>query len=249
MPDGGYVEQLGMSEKRDRPPWQSSIRPISEEAYSYILRQAHIIRDKETPLDPVEGLKEELKKAVKRFYVDGDISALAAIQTVAHTIEAALAQNEKQSGLNTVQEKADVQSASQAVKNIEDLVTYCKSMRMSYSYKPVLILALIESGTNSISISQAAKFFRSYYSSRRSAGLVVEKKNSIYKNPDITDQEIVLNIIHNPVKALSASDYFVYDVVSQQFGFAEPYGDILNLEVKKNISAVCKEKLNEYYSK
>lgn len=60
---------------------------------------------------------------------------------------------------------------------------------------------------------------------------------------------IISNIIHNPVKALSASEYFDFDIGTQQFGFAEPYGDILSLEVKKTISAVCKEKLNEYYSK
>lgn len=39
LPDGGYIEQLGFETVRKslNPPWQSSIRPLSQEAYDYIL--------------------------------------------------------------------------------------------------------------------------------------------------------------------------------------------------------------------
>lgn len=42
LPDEGYIEQLGYEtiRKSINPPWQSSIRPISETAYRYILNHA-----------------------------------------------------------------------------------------------------------------------------------------------------------------------------------------------------------------
>ena len=42
LPGGGYIEQLGYESirKKENPPWQSSIRPLSEEAYKYIIFHA-----------------------------------------------------------------------------------------------------------------------------------------------------------------------------------------------------------------
>lgn len=39
---GGYIEQLNYESirKKENPPWQSSIRPLSEEAYKYIIAHA-----------------------------------------------------------------------------------------------------------------------------------------------------------------------------------------------------------------
>jgi hypothetical protein len=42
LPGGGYIEQLNYESirKKENPPWQSSIRPLSEEAYKYIIAHA-----------------------------------------------------------------------------------------------------------------------------------------------------------------------------------------------------------------
>ena len=50
---------------------------------------------------------------------------------------------------------------------IQPLVEYCQTMKMSYSYKPVLILSILNSKEYSISINEAVKFFREFYETRK----------------------------------------------------------------------------------
>ena len=63
---------------------------------------------------------------------------------------------------------------------VESLISYCLSMKMSYSYKPVLIMALLELHDKdwNLSISKAAQYFKTHYQQRREKGLPVELKNA-----------------------------------------------------------------------
>lgn len=72
LPDGGYVEQLGYDSVRKsvNPPWQSSIRPLSQEAFGYILNAAGIQYVPAATSDTsVDELKEQLKQSVRDFFV------------------------------------------------------------------------------------------------------------------------------------------------------------------------------------
>jgi hypothetical protein len=60
-------------------------------------------------------------------------------------------------------------------------------MDMSYSYKPVLLCA---DDKGRVKLDDIVSFFRAYYEGRRSAGLVVEKKNSIFARGDYTGKEV-----------------------------------------------------------
>ena len=55
-------------------------------------------------------------------------------------------------------------------------------MDMSYSYKPVLLKAvlLFADDRGRVKLSDIMTYFREFYEARRAAGLVVEKANSIY---------------------------------------------------------------------
>jgi len=77
LPDDGYIEQLGYESIRKsiNPPWQSSIRPISETAYNYILEHAGNLSD----VDSIEDLKERLKDSIRAFYIGGDDSGILQI--------------------------------------------------------------------------------------------------------------------------------------------------------------------------
>lgn len=57
-----------------------------------------------------------------------------------------------------------------------------RRMDMSYSYKPVLALAVLEYADPSgrMKLADLVSFFRTFYAKRRVAGLPVEKKNSLY---------------------------------------------------------------------
>ena len=64
LPDGGYIEQLGFETVRKslNPPWQSSIRPLSQEAYDYILKAAGIqLSSEPVHQDSIDVLKDKLK--------------------------------------------------------------------------------------------------------------------------------------------------------------------------------------------
>ena len=77
-----------------------------------------------------------------------------------------------------------------------------RQMDMSYSYKPVLMKAIMlyadEKGR--IKLDDIVAYFRSYYESRRAAGLPVEQKNSIFAKGGYTDKEAERNILSNPFK-------------------------------------------------
>lgn len=75
LPDGGYIEQLGYEtvRKNINPPWQSSIRPLSEEAYKYILRHSG---DTEMILE----YDSKLKKAIQKYFIDKNPNALTEIE-------------------------------------------------------------------------------------------------------------------------------------------------------------------------
>lgn len=89
LPDGGYIEQLGFETVRKslNPPWQSSIRPLSQEAYDYILKAAGIqLSSEPVHQDSIDVLKDKLKLAVRDFYVEGNSSAIHRIESIASAI-------------------------------------------------------------------------------------------------------------------------------------------------------------------
>ncbi|NLD47703.1 MAG: hypothetical protein GX660_10955 [Clostridiaceae bacterium] len=241
LTNGGYIEQKGYAEVRKsiNPPWQSSIRPLSEEAYKYIVSHAGKLESQGNVKD-LNTLKEELKHAVKDFYVGKDNSALIRILKAANTLTKIMSPEvvaEITESLSFTTDQARMQ-----------LFDYCKSMRMSYSYKPVLIMALIESGKMVIKIDYAVSYFRRFYDNRRKQGLKVEKGNCIYHHADVSDTMIADNIVSNPVKALTDSGYFAYDASSQTFGFIESIASIITAQDRQKIIELCKDKLNRYYS-
>ena len=89
LPDGGYIEQLGYETVRTKinPPWQSSVRPLSRNAFDYLLTAADITYPfNNVEVSSVDQLKNSLKLAVKEFYVEGDCSAVYRIANIASAI-------------------------------------------------------------------------------------------------------------------------------------------------------------------
>ena len=87
LPDGGYIEQLGYETIRNsiNPPWQSSVRPISQQAFDYILNVAGVQLQAKSDLS-LDELKNRLMKAVKDFYVEKEDSAIIRIENIAASI-------------------------------------------------------------------------------------------------------------------------------------------------------------------
>lgn len=130
----------------------------------------------------------------------------------------------------------------------EELLDYCKKMSMSYSYKPVLILALLKNN-GAVTLDEAANFFLGFYGKRLELGLVAEKNNSIYSNLKCTFELVKQNIRQNPVRALtSSSSLFLYNVKTETLYIIPEYYSRLTLTDIECIVAICIERLNKYYS-
>ena len=245
LPDGGYVEQLDYSTVRKSitPPWQSSIRPLSSKAYYYILKAAGV-QSATANDDSVEALNDKLKAAIRDYFVSENIAAIVTIKNIASAIE------QKVSGVEST-DSGGVSLPESIEGKRKSLAEYCRTMHMSYSYKPLLVLALLHVGKDdgSISIETAAEYFLQFYSERKFQGLPAEKKSCIYQKDNIELNQVISNLISNPVKALSSSGFFSYDQEAKVFFMAPSVWNKLSLEEKQSISSICNQKLKEYYTK
>lgn len=87
LPDGKYVEQLGYNtiRKSPVPPWQSSVRPLSQQAFDYIISAAGI-QSKPDNRVSIDELKECLKSRIRAFFLDNDVNAVPEIKRIASEI-------------------------------------------------------------------------------------------------------------------------------------------------------------------
>lgn len=132
---------------------------------------------------------------------------------------------------------------------VQALLQYCLKMKMSYSYKPVLILALLKNH-GKVSIQEAASFFIGYYGSRISQGLIAEKRDSIFSTLNCSVQEIQKNIMTNPVKALtSSSPLFKYNQEQEILTIQNYIWEQLNYDDIIALTEACHERLDQYYGK
>lgn len=126
-----------------------------------------------------------------------------------------------------------------------------EQMDMSYSYKPVLLKAILKHADKSgrVKIDDIVVYFKSFYESRRDRGLIVEKSNSIFAKGDYTDKEAERNILSNPFKRFEDMDMLRH---TKTIGIIEVDSSVwkkLTDEDKTKIAAICDEKLVAYYKR
>jgi hypothetical protein len=124
-------------------------------------------------------------------------------------------------------------------------------MDMSYSYKPVLIKAIMlytdEKGR--IKLDDIVAYFKSYYEGRRAAGLPVEKKNSIFAKGGYTDKEAERNILSNPFKRFEDMQMLRHTKTLGIIQVDEAVWKHLSEQEKREIERICDDKLNAYYER
>lgn len=127
-----------------------------------------------------------------------------------------------------------------------------EQMDMSYSYKPVLLKAILKHADKNGRIKledDIVSYFKSFYESRRAASLVVEKSNSIFAKGGYTDKEAERNILSNTFKRFEDMNMLRH---TKTLGIIEVDSTVwkkLSDEDKAKIELVCSEKLEEYYSR
>lgn len=126
-----------------------------------------------------------------------------------------------------------------------------RQMDMSYSYKPVLIQAILrhtdEKGR--IQLADIVAYFRAYYEGRRSAGLVVEKPNSLFARGGYTDKEAERNILANPFKRFEDMQMLHHTRTLGIVQVDESVWKKLTAGEKAEMEKICEEKLEQYFSR
>lgn len=124
-----------------------------------------------------------------------------------------------------------------------------RKMDMSYSYKPVLIKAILRYADERgrVRLEDIADYFRAYYEGRRTAGLVVEKANSMFAKGNYTNSEAQKNILANPFKRFEDMQMLRHTRTLGIIQVDEAVWKRLGEEEKAEIERVCGEKLEGYY--
>lgn len=137
-------------------------------------------------------------------------------------------------------------------ENRKDLfMQMVRQMDMSYSYKPVLLEAILlyANEKGKIQLSDIVEHFKNYYEGRRQAGLIVEKQNSIFAKGGYTDKDAERNILINPFKRFEDMQMLRH---SKTLGLIEVDPDVwrsLTVSDKAEIETICAEKLVKYFER
>ena len=124
-----------------------------------------------------------------------------------------------------------------------------RQMDMSYSYKPVLIKAILlyADKKGMVKLSDIVSYFRSFYEGRKNTGLPVEKKNSIFAKGGYTDKEAERNILSNPFKRFEDMQMLRHTKTLGIVQVEETVWKNLNAEEKSEIEGICNQKLEQYF--
>jgi hypothetical protein len=98
-------------------------------------------------------------------------------------------------------------------------------------------------------LSDIVSYFREYYRSRRLSGQIVEKANSMYLDPEVSDKSILMNILANPYKRF---EYMGVMRHTKTLGIIEVDTTVwknLDDNDKAEIERISNEKLDEYYER
>ena len=126
-----------------------------------------------------------------------------------------------------------------------------RQMDMSYSYKPVLLKAILAhaDAKGRVKLDDVVAYFRDYYEARRVAGLKPEKANSIFAKGGYTDREAQRNILSNPFKRFEDMQMLRH---TKTLGIIEVEPTVwkhLTADEKAGILQICNEKLDAYFQK
>jgi len=126
-----------------------------------------------------------------------------------------------------------------------------RQMDMSYSYKPVLVKAILQHTDDKgrIKLENIVSYFREFYEKRREAGLVVEKANSIYAKGGYTDKDAERNILSNPFKRFEDMQMLRHTKTLGIIQVDESIWKYLTKAEKAEMAEICDRKLAAYYKR
>jgi len=125
-----------------------------------------------------------------------------------------------------------------------------EKMDMSYSYKPVLLHAMIENADDKgkVAVEDLIDYFINFYENRRKKGLIVEKKKCIYLSGNYTRNEVMRNIFSNPFKRFEDMGFVKRSKDIEYVEFNKHIWNKMTNDIKKQILNLCDNALKKYYN-
>ncbi len=119
----------------------------------------------------------------------------------------------------------------------------------SYSYKMVLIKAILELSTDKgvVDMNEVVQYFKEFYYSRKKAGKTVEQKDSIFVKDNISNkmvQELILTYPYRRYRDIGALEY---DSSKGKIIISESVWRKMTPKEKKQLKTECDRILKEYY--
>lgn len=136
--------------------------------------------------------------------------------------------------------------------NMKDkFIEMVRDMDMSYSYKPVLLKAMLKYADDEgkVCVDDIVDYFIEFYSNRKKNNLVVEKGNSIFCKETYDRKAIERNIFSNPFKRFEDMRFLKRCVDVEYVEFNRYIWRRLNSEEKDWIINWSDKKLDEYYKR
>lgn len=126
-----------------------------------------------------------------------------------------------------------------------------RQMDMSYSYKPVFIMAVLSHADEKgrVMLSDVVNYFREFYENRRQQGLTVERPNSIYAKGGYIDKDVERNILINPFKRFEDMRMLRHTKTLGIIEVDSVIWETLTKEEKMEIKGGGVHKLDQYYSR
>ena len=136
--------------------------------------------------------------------------------------------------------------------NMKDkFIDMVKKMDMSFSYKPVLLMAILDNcdDQGKVALEDIVDYFIDFYKDRLEKGLVVEKPTSIYAKGNFDKKVVQRNVLSNPFKRFEDMRFMKH---SKDLALIEVNKHIwkkLTKEDREWIYKWCEENVGEYYLK
>lgn len=123
------------------------------------------------------------------------------------------------------------------------------NMKTSYSYKPVLLLALLEKANveGEALISDVVDFFINFYSYRKDRGLIVEKDDSTFAK-NVSDRvSAKRTIITYPVAVFEKKKFIFFNKATGIITIEPSIWNIVTQDNRKLIKKHCSRAIEQYY--
>lgn len=119
-------------------------------------------------------------------------------------------------------------------------------MAMNYSYKPLLILSLLDSDCFSAPIDEITSFYLSFYRKRAQKGQIIEKEDSAFVRNADNFKVVKRTILTYPVSVLAKKAFIIYEKETGTVRLNEMLIAYVGAN-REEIRQQCYELLEKYY--